>query len=75
MTGSSSCRTNIYLCVSSAVGLLYAVSDISVAPQDSMDPWIRFYWRMGFDDKKLADNVLDHFDREQYGLRYVSFSI
>jgi hypothetical protein len=41
-------------------------------PKDELERWIRYYWTLGFPDTKIADHVLDHFDRDKFGLRYVN---
>lgn len=41
----------------------------AVAPRDELERWVKYYWHLGFSDPKIADHVLDHFDREEFGCR------
>ena len=45
-----------------------------IAPRSELDRWVSYYWHLGFPDTKVADHVLDHFDRNVYGLRYGTVS-
>jgi hypothetical protein len=38
-------------------------------PKEELEHWIWYYWNLGFPDTKIADHVLDHFDRDKFGLR------
>jgi hypothetical protein len=44
-------------------------------PKEELERWIRYYWTLGFPDTKIADHVLDHFDRDKFGLRYVNHDV
>ncbi|KAE9383395.1 hypothetical protein BT96DRAFT_1009240 [Gymnopus androsaceus JB14] len=37
-------------------------------PEDELHQWIHYYWHLGFNDKKIAEHVLDHFNKQEYGL-------
>ncbi|GLB40063.1 hypothetical protein LshimejAT787_0705730 [Lyophyllum shimeji] len=39
-----------------------------IPPKDQLNPWIAYYWHLGFSDPKIADHALDHFDRNNHGL-------
>ncbi|KAJ7107132.1 hypothetical protein C8R44DRAFT_637746, partial [Mycena epipterygia] len=39
-------------------------------PDSELLPWIRYYWTLNIKDTKMPDHILDHFDREKYGLRH-----
>jgi hypothetical protein len=38
-------------------------------PASELYRWIHYYWHLGFSDKEIASHVLDHFDREKFGIR------
>ncbi|KAJ7599462.1 hypothetical protein C8J56DRAFT_849581 [Mycena floridula] len=33
-----------------------------------MDPWLKYYFKLGLTDKLIAQHVLDHFEMDEYGL-------
>ncbi|KAJ6534299.1 hypothetical protein B0H19DRAFT_1272015 [Mycena capillaripes] len=35
---------------------------------EDLIPWVEYYWKLGFNDKDIASNCLDHFDRTSFGL-------
>ncbi|KAJ7438148.1 hypothetical protein FB451DRAFT_1344417 [Mycena latifolia] len=37
-------------------------------PDEQMGPYIRFYWALNYTDSQIATQVLDHFNRLEYGL-------
>ena len=39
------------------------------APTADLYHWVTYYWNLNFNDRKITDHVLDHFDRDRYGLR------
>jgi hypothetical protein len=43
-----------------------------IAPEDELHEWVKYYWHLGFSDKNIVEHVLDHFDKSEYGLRYVT---
>ena len=42
---------------------------VVLAPRDELEHWVDYYWRLGFSDPKVADHVLDHFNRDEFGCR------
>ncbi|KAF8125216.1 hypothetical protein K438DRAFT_2002219 [Mycena galopus ATCC 62051] len=38
----------------------------SVPPDEELLPYIRLYWVLGYSDPKIAEQVMDHFDRSCY---------
>ncbi|KAJ7576199.1 hypothetical protein C8J56DRAFT_900123 [Mycena floridula] len=37
-------------------------------PPSLMDPWLKYYFKLGLMDKLIAHHVLDHFEMDKYGL-------
>jgi hypothetical protein len=44
---------------------------LPTAPDEDLHPWVEYYWRLGFSDKDIVEHVLDHFDKSQFGFRYL----
>ncbi|KAM6490784.1 hypothetical protein JOM56_013747 [Amanita muscaria] len=40
---------------------------LPIPPRNELRRWIQYYWHLGFTDPKIAEHVMDHFDREKYG--------
>ncbi|KAJ4464609.1 hypothetical protein C8J55DRAFT_566711 [Lentinula edodes] len=41
-------------------------------PRSDLLRWVHYYWHLGFSDKDIANHVMDHFNREEYGISYKS---
>ena len=61
---------NTSRCVSS---LLFSESEhvnyLPLTPEAELQEILTFYYSLGLNDNKIAEQCLDHFDREIYGLR------
>ncbi|KAJ7139358.1 hypothetical protein C8R44DRAFT_605301, partial [Mycena epipterygia] len=40
--------------------------------EEDLIPLVEYHWRLGFNDSQIADQCLDHFDRDSFGLSYKS---
>lgn len=47
------------------LNLLFDIAE----PKEEFHYWIKYYWTLGMNEKKIVDHVLDHFDRSKYGFR------
>jgi hypothetical protein len=41
------------------------------APDNELEPVLKFYYHLGMNDKDIATAVMDHFDASTYNIRYV----
>ncbi|KAJ7573049.1 hypothetical protein C8J56DRAFT_527864 [Mycena floridula] len=41
---------------------------LPIPPAEGLDHWIQVYWKLGFNDKLIASHVIDHFDKNLYGI-------
>jgi len=41
------------------------------APEEELKEILTLYYNLGFTDKNIAAQCMDHFDKEQYGIRCV----
>jgi hypothetical protein len=47
---------------------------LSTAPDESIREAAKLYFELGLSDVQIVDQLSDHYDTEQYGLRYINFS-
>jgi hypothetical protein len=44
-------------------------SFVPTAPEEDLKPVVSYYWTLGMNDKEIACQTLDHFNKAEYGLR------
>jgi hypothetical protein len=46
---------------------------LSTAPDEDIQEAAKLYFELGLSDVQIVDQLSDHYDTGQYGLRYVNF--
>ena len=49
--------------------MTYRLITFRLAPEHELQSVLKYYYCLGLNDKKIAEQCLDHFDKTQYGLR------